>query len=131
MPALTKAVFSTLDPAFRSGGTALFNLSRLYGSTIGIALVQIFFCDNTQAMHLAFAKGLAPPRALPRRRSCRGLDLWAGACRAQQRDHPPGGFRRGHRPIRGNDDRNADRDPACAVSPQAASGQLILVEPAR
>jgi diketogulonate reductase-like aldo/keto reductase len=29
-----------------------------------------------------------------------------------------------HRPVRGHDDRNADREPACAVSPQAAPGQL-------
>jgi MFS transporter, DHA2 family, multidrug resistance protein len=63
MPALTKAAFSTLDPTLRAEGTALFNLSRLYGSTIGIALVLIFFYDNTQAMHLALAKNLAPYRA--------------------------------------------------------------------
>jgi DHA2 family multidrug resistance protein len=63
MPALTKAAFSTLDPTLRPEGTTLFNLSRLYGSTIGIALVQIFFYDNTQAMHLALAKDLAPYRA--------------------------------------------------------------------
>ena len=63
MPALTKAAFSTLDPAFRAEGTTLFNLSRLYGSTIGIALVQVFFYDNTQAMHLALAKDLTPYRA--------------------------------------------------------------------
>ena len=63
MPALTKAAFSRLDPKFRPEGTALFNLSRLYGSTIGIAVVQIFFYDNTQAMHLALAKDLTPYRA--------------------------------------------------------------------
>jgi DHA2 family multidrug resistance protein len=63
LPALTKAAFSTLDPAFRPEGTALFNLSRLYGSTLGIALVLDFFYDNTQAMHLALAKDLAPFRA--------------------------------------------------------------------
>ncbi len=63
MPALTRAAFSTLDPKFRPEGTALFNLSRLYGSTIGIAVVQIFFYNNTQAMHLALAKDLTPYRA--------------------------------------------------------------------
>jgi DHA2 family multidrug resistance protein len=63
LPALTKAAFSTLDPAFRPEGTALFNLSRLYGSTIGIALVLVFFYDNTQAMHVALAKDLTPYRA--------------------------------------------------------------------
>jgi MFS transporter, DHA2 family, multidrug resistance protein len=63
LPALTKAAFSTLDPAFRPEGTALFNVSRLYGSTIGIALVLDFFYDNTQAMHVALAKDLSPYRA--------------------------------------------------------------------
>ena len=60
MAALTRTAFSTLDPKFRSEATMLFNLARLYGSTIGIAVVQIFFYDNTQAMHLALAKHLTP-----------------------------------------------------------------------
>ena len=63
LPTLNKTAFSTLDPAFRPEGTALFNLSRLYGSSIGVALVLFFFYDNTQAMHLALAKDLAPYRA--------------------------------------------------------------------
>jgi DHA2 family multidrug resistance protein len=63
LSALTKAAFSTLDPMHRPEGTALFNLSRLYGSTIGIALVLFFFYDNTQAMHVALTKDLAPYRA--------------------------------------------------------------------
>jgi DHA2 family multidrug resistance protein len=66
LPALTKTAFSTLDPALRPEGTALFNLARLYGSTIGIATVLIFFYDNTQAMHLALAKDLTPFRAAAR-----------------------------------------------------------------
>ena len=63
MAALTKVAFSTLDPAFRPEGTTLFNLSRLYGSTIGIALVIFLFYDNTQAMRIALAKDLTPYRA--------------------------------------------------------------------
>jgi DHA2 family multidrug resistance protein len=63
MAALTKAAFSTLDPMFRLEGAMLFNLSRLYGGSIGVALVQVFFYDNTQAMHIALAKDLAPYRA--------------------------------------------------------------------
>jgi DHA2 family multidrug resistance protein len=63
LPALTKAAFSTLDPIFRPEGTVLFNLSRLYGSTIGIAVVLTFFYDNTQAMHVALAEDLTPVRA--------------------------------------------------------------------
>jgi MFS transporter, DHA2 family, multidrug resistance protein len=58
IPALSRAAFGTLDPKFRPEGTALFNLSRVYGSTLGIAVVQIFFYNNTQAMHLALAKHL-------------------------------------------------------------------------
>jgi MFS transporter, DHA2 family, multidrug resistance protein len=64
LPALTKAAFSTLDPKFRPEGTALFSLARVYGSAIGIAIVQIFFYNNTQAMHLALAKDLTPYRAV-------------------------------------------------------------------
>jgi DHA2 family multidrug resistance protein len=60
MPALTRAGFRTLSPALRPEGSVLFNLARLYGSTIGIAIVQIFFYNNTQAMHLALAKNLTP-----------------------------------------------------------------------
>ena len=63
MPLLGKMAFSTLDPKLRPEGTVLFNLARLYGSTIGIAVVQTFFYNNTQAMHGALAKDLAPYRA--------------------------------------------------------------------
>lgn len=60
MPALTREAFGTLDPKYRTEGTVLFNLSRLYGSTIGVAIVQIYFFNNTQAMHLALAKHIRP-----------------------------------------------------------------------
>jgi DHA2 family multidrug resistance protein len=66
LPTLSKTAFSTLDPTLRPEGTALFNLSRLYGSTIGIAVVLTFFYDNTQAMHVALAKDLTPYRAAAR-----------------------------------------------------------------
>jgi DHA2 family multidrug resistance protein len=64
LPALAKAAFGTLDPKFRPEGSALFGLSRVYGSAIGIAVVQIFFYSNTQAMHLALAKNLTPYRSV-------------------------------------------------------------------
>lgn len=63
LPSLAKVGFGTLDPKFRPEGAAFFNLSRAYGSTIGIAVVQIFFYNNTQAMHLALAKSLTPYRS--------------------------------------------------------------------
>jgi DHA2 family multidrug resistance protein len=66
LPSLTKAAFATLDPKFRPEGTAFFNLSRASGSAIGIAVVQVSFYNNTQAMHLALAKDLAPYRAAAR-----------------------------------------------------------------
>jgi DHA2 family multidrug resistance protein len=78
LPALTKTAFSTLDPKFRPEGTALFNLSRLYGSTIGIAVVQIFFYNNTQAMHLALAKNLTPYRAAGHGAASMSLQALAG-----------------------------------------------------
>jgi MFS transporter, DHA2 family, multidrug resistance protein len=60
---LGKTAFSTLDPRLRPEGTVLFNLSRLYGSTIGIAVVQAFFYSNAQAMHLALAGDITAFRA--------------------------------------------------------------------
>jgi DHA2 family multidrug resistance protein len=63
LPVLGKTAFSTLDPKLRPEGTVFFNLSRLYGSTLGIAVVQDCFYDNTQAMHLALAKNITPYRA--------------------------------------------------------------------
>ncbi|MDI3354799.1 DHA2 family efflux MFS transporter permease subunit [Pseudomonas sp. UYIF39] len=63
MPSLTKVAFSTLDPTLRPEGTGLFNLSRVYGSTLGVAIVQLFFFNNTQAMHMALASNLTPYRA--------------------------------------------------------------------
>jgi DHA2 family multidrug resistance protein len=63
IPALTKMAFTTLDQKLHSEGNVIFNLSRLYGSTIGVAVVQMFFYANTQAMHLALAKDLTPYRA--------------------------------------------------------------------
>ncbi|MBK5400825.1 DHA2 family efflux MFS transporter permease subunit [Pseudomonas sp. TH39(2020)] len=63
MPSLTKVAFSTLDPTLRPEGTGLFNLSRVYGSTLGVAIVQLFFFNNTQAMHMALGSNLTPYRA--------------------------------------------------------------------
>ena len=60
MPALGKVAFSTLNPQFRLEGTGLFNLARVYGSTLGVAVVQIFFFNNTHAMHTALASNLTP-----------------------------------------------------------------------
>jgi len=69
-------------------GTALFNLSRLYGSTIGIALSRLLL-----RQHPGHAPGARQePHALPRRRSCHGFDRRAGACQAQRYDHRSGGF---------------------------------------
>ncbi|MDN4983038.1 multidrug efflux MFS transporter [Bradyrhizobium arachidis] len=62
LPTLARAAFGTLDTKLRPEGSALISLSRLYGSTIGIAVVQLFFYANTQAMHIALAKHLTPLR---------------------------------------------------------------------
>lgn len=63
MPSISKVAFNTLDPKLRPEGTGFFNLARVYGSTIGVAVVQTFFFNNTQAMHMALASHLTPYRA--------------------------------------------------------------------
>ena len=63
MPALSKVAFSTIDPKLRPEATGFFNLMRVYGSTLGVAVVQIYFFNNTQAMHLALVSHLTPYHA--------------------------------------------------------------------
>ncbi|QAX85393.1 MFS transporter [Pseudomonas sp. DTU12.3] len=66
MPALSKAAFSTINPTLRPEASGLFNLMRVYGSTLGVAVVQLFFFNNTHAMHSALVSQLTPYRvALP------------------------------------------------------------------
>ncbi|WP_350646508.1 DHA2 family efflux MFS transporter permease subunit [Pseudomonas sp. HY13-MNA-CIBAN-0226] len=62
MPALSKVAFSTLEPQLRPEATGFFNLMRVYGSTLGVAVVQIYFFNNTQSMHSALASQLTPYR---------------------------------------------------------------------
>ena len=52
MAALT---FATLSPVFRNEGTALSNLIRNIGSSIGISAVQALFVRNTQVAHASLA----------------------------------------------------------------------------
>lgn len=66
MPVLGRIAFSTLDPKLRPEATVVFNLARLYGSTTGIAIVQMFVYANTQAMHVALAANVTPYRAATR-----------------------------------------------------------------
>jgi len=82
---LTTISFSTLAKHFRNEGTALFNLMRNIGSSIGISVVMTHLAQRTQANHAAFADYLSPFRAafaeaagayhLP---SLRGLELLNG-----------------------------------------------------
>ena len=57
MAALT---FATLSPTFRNEGTALFNLVRNVGSSIGISVVQSLFVSNTQVVHASLAQHITP-----------------------------------------------------------------------
>jgi len=50
------AAFSTLPPALRNEGTALFSLTRNIGSGVGIAVVEALLTRNTQIMHSTLAE---------------------------------------------------------------------------
>ncbi|WP_397452949.1 DHA2 family efflux MFS transporter permease subunit [Pseudomonas sp. NA-150] len=63
MASVPKMAFSTLDPKFRPEATGFFNLTRGYGSMLGVAVVQLFFFNHTQAMHQAMASNLTIYRA--------------------------------------------------------------------
>jgi DHA2 family multidrug resistance protein len=50
------AAFSTLPPALRNEGTALFSLTRNIGSGVGIAVVEALLTRNTQIVHSTLAE---------------------------------------------------------------------------
>jgi DHA2 family multidrug resistance protein len=53
---LSAVTFSTLDPALRADGTAIYSLSRNIGSSIGISVVQTMVSRNTQIAHASLAE---------------------------------------------------------------------------
>jgi len=57
MAALT---FTTLPSTMRNEGTAMFNLMRNIGSSIGISAVQALFTNNTQIVHASLAAHITP-----------------------------------------------------------------------
>jgi len=57
MAALT---FATLPAVMRNEGTALFNLIRNIGSSIGISTVQALMVRNTQVVHASLATHITP-----------------------------------------------------------------------
>jgi MFS transporter, DHA2 family, multidrug resistance protein len=71
MAALT---FATLAPAMRNEGTALFNLIRNVGSSIGISTVQGLMVRNTQVVHASLAQHITPLTL-----AHHGLGVYAGA----------------------------------------------------
>jgi DHA2 family multidrug resistance protein len=52
--------FVTLQPSMRNEGTALFNLMRNVGSSIGISAVQALLLRNMQVMHSSLAAHVTP-----------------------------------------------------------------------
>lgn len=56
---LAAASFATLSPAFRAEGTAMFNLLRNIGSSIGISIMQALLTRNTQIVHAQLAEHVA------------------------------------------------------------------------
>jgi DHA2 family multidrug resistance protein len=60
MPALAKTAFWTLPPELKPQANGIFNLSRLYGATTGVAVVQVYFFNDTQIVHAALAEHLTP-----------------------------------------------------------------------
>jgi DHA2 family multidrug resistance protein len=59
---LSTITFATLDPHYRTEGTAMFSLMRNIGSSIGISVMTTMLTQNTQVMHASLAATLTPFR---------------------------------------------------------------------
>lgn len=57
---LSTIVFSTLDPALRNEGAAVFALVRNIGSSVGISLLQVLTLRNAAVVQSRLAEGLRP-----------------------------------------------------------------------
>jgi DHA2 family multidrug resistance protein len=63
MSALAKSAFWTLPPQFKPQANGIFVLSRLYGATTGVAVVQVYFFNNTQIVHASLGEHITPYQA--------------------------------------------------------------------
>ena len=63
---LATITFGTLAPQFRNEGTAVFNLLRNVGSSVGISVVETLLTRNTQIMHATLADHVTPYSAVLR-----------------------------------------------------------------
>jgi DHA2 family multidrug resistance protein len=57
---LSTITFATLEPRWRTQGTALFSLMRNIGSSIGISIVIFLLTRNTSVMHADLASHVTP-----------------------------------------------------------------------
>jgi DHA2 family multidrug resistance protein len=57
---MTTVAFTTLAPKLRSEGTAVYNLLRNIGSSVGIAATSALLTRNTQIMHERLASHIVP-----------------------------------------------------------------------
>jgi DHA2 family multidrug resistance protein len=57
---LSTVAFSTLPSTLRNEGTALFNLLRNVGSSIGISVVMFLLTQNIQRVHASLAEHITP-----------------------------------------------------------------------
>jgi DHA2 family multidrug resistance protein len=62
---LSATAFTTLDPALRNEGAALFSLMRNIGSSAGISVVLFMLTRNTQTMHASLAAMVRTPSTDP------------------------------------------------------------------
>lgn len=60
---LSTIAFSSLQSAMRNEGTALFNLMRNLGSSIGISIVEALLTQNTQIVHSELSEHIVPYNA--------------------------------------------------------------------
>lgn len=61
---LSKIAFSTLEPWMVPGGTAMFNLCRTVGASIGIAVINTYFSYVQQAEWQSLGGSLSPDNSL-------------------------------------------------------------------
>jgi DHA2 family multidrug resistance protein len=76
--ALASVTFTTLAPALRNEGTAIFSLTRNIGSSIGISVMETLLTRNTQIQHAVLGEHVGRYSALLRAQASGALQNLRG-----------------------------------------------------
>ena len=123
---LSTISFATLPRSVLTQGTAIFSLTRNIGSSIGIAILEALFVENTQIVHSRLVEQLRPDNPLAQATLpvvAVQPELHYRHCSTQCRGHAAGADGRLYRRLQIDDVHRLSRGAPTVAAAQAARGE--------